>query len=499
MTFKIDKRLIEQELDNPSFETIDHFVNLHEKQLSRLQMLADYYLGYPHKEGEKDKTKSPHQKGQVFVNNAKYVTDIMVGITLGNPIAYSSPSTDTTAEQEKNDDSFDVILENFDRINIARHDKELEKDLSVFGVGYELFYGSVVNAYDEVNATTKQTVKPCVTVIDPRGIFLVVDDTVDQEKLFAVRYKEKRDLQDQSYWEFNIYTKTQVITYYSESKTLADGRLKFEGPIVYEHFFGDVPVVEYRNNEEKQGDFEQQLSQIDAINRMQSDRVQDKKNHIRAMLITYGFALPDYEDDEESYYQKKDSEVTVQAPEDARVEYVTNTFDESGVQVLYKALVDDFHKTAGVPNLNDENFAGNISGEAMKYKLLGLLMIISTKYGYFEDGVRQRLALFANFLNVQGNAIDTTGAEIKFKPNIPINQTEIIQQIRDSQDFVPLVTSLKWLPDIDDPVEQIELLNRQKEQAIKLNQSMLGQQASDYPNSFEDKPIDKQETQDERE
>lgn len=497
MTFKIDKRLVEQELDNPTFETIDHFVNLHEKQLNRLQMLADYYLGYPHKEGEKGKTKSPHQKGQVFVNNAKYVTDIMVGITLGNPIAYSSPSTDTSAEQETNDDSFDVILENFDRINIARHDKELEKDLSVFGVGYELFYGSIVNAYDEVNATTKQTVKPCVTVIDPRGIFLVVDDTVDQEKLFAVRYKEKRDLQDQSYWEFNIYTKTQVITYYSESKTLAEGRLKFEGPTVYEHFFGDVPVVEYRNNEEKQGDFEQQLSQIDAINRMQSDRVQDKKNHIRAMLITYGFALPDYEDDEESYYQKKDSEVAVQAPEDARVEYVTNTFDESGVQVLYKALVDDFHKTAGVPNLNDENFAGNISGEAMKYKLLGLLMIIATKYGYFEDGIRQRLALFANFLNVQGNKIDTTGAEIKFKPNIPINQTEIIQQIRDSQDFVPLVTSLKWLPDIDDPVEQIELLNRQKEEAIKMNQSALGQQASDYPSSFEDKPIDKQETQDE--
>ena len=233
---------------------------------------------------------------------------------------------------------------------------------------------------------------------------------------------------------------------------------------------------------------------------MQSDRVQDKKNHIRAMLITYGFSLPDDDESEENYYTNKSSDVTITAPEDGRTEYVTNTFDESGVQVLYKALVDDFHKTAGVPNLNDENFAGNISGEAMKYKLLGLLMIISTKYGYFEDGVRQRLALFANFLNVQGNAIDTTGAEIKFKPNIPINQTEIIQQIRDSQDFVPLVTSLKWLPDIDDPVEQIDLLNRQKEQAIKLNQTMLGQQASDYPNSFEDKPIaEEQGIQDERE
>lgn len=212
MTFKIDKRLVESELDNPTFKTINHFVQQHEQLLPRLEMLADYYEGLPHKINEKSNVQTPHEKGQVFVNNAKYVTDIMVGITLGNPIAYSSPSTDTTAEQESNDDTFDVILENFDRINISRHDKELEKDLSVFGVGYELFYGSIVNAYDEVQAVTKQTVKPCVTVIDPRGVFLIVDDTVDQEKLFAVRYKQKTDLDNQEYWEFNVFTKTQVIS-----------------------------------------------------------------------------------------------------------------------------------------------------------------------------------------------------------------------------------------------------------------------------------------------
>ena len=256
LTFKIDKRLVESELDNPTFKTINYFVQQHEKLLPRLEMLADYYEGLPHKINEKSNVQTPHEKGQVFVNNAKYVTDIMVGITLGNPIAYSSPSTDTTAEQENNDDTFNVILENFDRINIARHDKELEKDLSVFGVGYELFYGSIVNVYDELQAVTKQTVKPCVTVIDPRGVFLVVNDTVDQEKLFAVRYKRKQDLENQEYWEFNVFTKSQVITYYSKSKQLGEGELLFDSPIVNEHFFGDVPIVEYRNNEEKQGDFE---------------------------------------------------------------------------------------------------------------------------------------------------------------------------------------------------------------------------------------------------
>lgn len=32
------------------------------------------------------------------------------------------------------------------------------------------------------------------------------------------------------------------------------------------HYFGKMPMVEYRNNEEKQGDFEQMIPLIDAYN-----------------------------------------------------------------------------------------------------------------------------------------------------------------------------------------------------------------------------------------
>ncbi|MCA9765426.1 MAG: phage portal protein [Carnobacterium sp.] len=38
-------------------------------------------------------------------------------------------------------------------------------------------------------------------------------------------------------------------------------------------YFGGVQVIEYRNNEEKQGDFEQAIFLIDAYNALQSDRM----------------------------------------------------------------------------------------------------------------------------------------------------------------------------------------------------------------------------------
>lgn len=71
--------------------------------------------------------------------------------------------------------------------------------------------------------------------------------------------------------------------------------------------------------------------------------------------------------------------------------------------------------------MNDENFAGNVSGEAMKYKLFGLLQLMSVKSRYMIKGLRQRLEIFANIQNIKGPEVDVSGVEIKLKPNLPIN------------------------------------------------------------------------------
>lgn len=53
---------------------------------------------------------------------------------------------------------------------------------------------------------------------------------------------------------------------------------------VQQHYFGAVPVTEFWNNEEQQGDFEQQISLIDAYNVLMSDRVNDKEQLVDAIL-----------------------------------------------------------------------------------------------------------------------------------------------------------------------------------------------------------------------
>ena len=471
MAIAIDRELA-GDINNPSFDLINFCIEEHEKEIPRLQMLFDYYEGNPHKKGESP-ADLPHDRGEVFVNNAKYVTDMMVGFTVGAPVSY-------TAGKDKN---IQDIIDVFDKIRIRKHDKELAKGLSSMGIGYELHYLSLVEG------TENETI-PKVAWIDPRGMILVVDDTIDRNKLFAIRPIEKQNLKREKVWEIQVYTSKGVITYRSKNKKLADsdmiGKPKFK-----EHFYNAVPVVEFRNNEEKQGDYEQQLSQIDKYNLLQTDRIKDKENFIKAIMILYGFSLPD-----DDSAKDVNGNVVLEAPSKdlgANAEYVTNTFQESEVQTLADSLLDDFHKTTYVPNLNDEKFSGNVSGEAMKYKLFGLLLVLSIKIGYMEDGILQRLQLMQNILQVKGKNVDIDGVTIKFKPNLPINRSDIIKQISDSQEFIPLLISLGWLDDIDDPAEVLELLKQQKEEAVELNQKALGSQAGDSHSDLDEEPEEEED------
>lgn len=110
----------------------------------------------------------------------------------------------------------------------------------------------------------------------------------------------------------------------------------------------------------------------------------------------------------------------------------------------------------------------------MKYKLFGLLLAISTKIGYMEDGLIERLRLLANIIAVKDAVVDVEDTKITFKPNLPINRKDVIEQIRDSQEFVPLLISLGWLDDIDDPEETLKLLGEQKVKEIELQKKAMG-------------------------
>lgn len=438
MTITLDRELMQDGIPTP--EILEYCIKQHQGTLARLNKLSDYYDGKQAiSNREFGNSNIPNHK--IVANHAKYIVDIATGFLVGNPIAYSGSQVDK-------------ILDEYSRMDIISHDTELEKDLSVFGIGYELMYLAPVNEGD-----TEIRIKS----IDPRGIFVVTDDTVDKNPLFGVHYQQRFKLDGSlNYYLINVYTEDKIFTYHA--KGLSKGQMTlFEES---EHYFGAVPVVEYRNNEERQGDFEQQISQFDAYNLLQSDRINESEQRVNSILFIKGFTLGEDNLTHDSIIETTEK--------DSDLKWLIKEIKEADNEVLRKALLDDIHKFSYIPSMTDENFAGNVSGEAMKYKLFGLLQLLSIKTRYMSKSLRKRLELMRNILNTKGSNIDISDVKITFKPNLPINTNDLASIINQLKGILPLETLIGWLPDIDDPAEQLQKLEEEQSKSIQNQQQALG-------------------------
>ena len=242
------------------------------------------------------------------------------------------------------------------------------------------------------------------------------------------------------------------------------------------HYFGNVPIIEYRNNKLCIGDFEQQISLIDAYNKLTSDRVNDKEQFVEALLVIYGSLMGDDNEEVSEVMKILKENGLLELPADARAEYISRTFDENGMEVLRKAIKEDIYTFSHVPNLTDENFVGNSSGVAMEYKLLGLQMITGEKEKYYKKGLKKRIELFCNYLNLKAIAINPNNVKITFTRKLPKNLNELAQMIANLSGKVSTETLIEQLPFVEDASSEIEKVKQENEENVKLQQKMFKSQ-----------------------
>jgi SPP1 family phage portal protein len=365
---------------------------------------------------------------RIVVNHSKYITDTNVGYLLGNPVDY------------KADDGVDIedVLEEYREQSISDIDAEIAKDLSVFGRQYELVYadGSDVRSAD----------------IDVRNAICIYDDTVAHKKLFGIIYR-KGDKKE-NYEQVDVYTDVDKFDCVHLGKIVV--------PEIGEaHGFGKIPLVEYKNNSERMGDFDQVKSLIDAYNILQSDRVNDKEQLVEAILVGYGVHI---ENDQMDDLLANRTLFDLPNKDEAQLEYLVKNLDESQVDILRKTLENDIHKISMTPNMADENFAGNSSGVAIRYKLLSFEQNIKHKERYFARGLMERFELYKNYLVANNTMKDLERYQVTpiFKRNLPQNDLETAQIVNLLRDLVDDETLLGEITFVEDAAKSIEL-NRKEE------------------------------------
>lgn len=447
-------------------ELVVKLIREHEKQLPRFKKLKKYYLG-EHDILSKQRSKNkPNYKP--VCNHAKDIADTSTGYFMGNTISYSN-SEDT---------DIDELLIAFDNAEVDESDHDNALDMAIYGVAYEYVY-----ARENENILD-------IKSLEVENTFIVYDDSIEQQPLFGVYYfKRKENKADTETYQAVIMTKQFVYSIVLEGK---EKGVISDKPIP--HNMGDIPIIEYKNNKYSIGDFEQQIGLIDSYNSLTANRINDKEQFIDSILVLYGARLGDDEEESIKAMESLAEHKLLELHPEARAEYLSKTLNENEVETLRNAVKQDIYTFSHIPNLTDENFAGNSSGVAMEFKLLGLEMITKIKQRYYVKGLKKRIKLFANYLGLTQIAIDANSIIPHFSRSLPKNLLEISQIVSNLDGKVSQETLLSQIPFVEDPMSEIEKVNEEKQESIAQNQLLLtgGEHIHNTPVGDE---IDEQEEQ----
>lgn len=447
------------DVENISPEILRYVIAKSERANRRYQRLMNYYLG------EHAIKQRKHQPEEIWVcaNYAKYVVDIVLDYYLGEPVKYDANDTAQKRKKMAASDSEDApVLSGTKEIDISPlQDAYDAQQISMVDTKTGRFMGIYGEALELCYASTDAVPGPRSACIDPRNGVLVCDSTVEHNKLFGLVWEQMETSSGKKYYLLTVYTdRTEKDFHSADLKTAIFSQVGE----TREHFFGGVPLIAYENNDQRQGDFEQVTSLIDAYDELLSNRLTDKKKFVDALLVFFGMTLR--EGDESKLVKEKFLDG---APLDARAEYIQKTFDESSVQVLADALVREIHKQTMTVDMSDEQFAGNSSGQALKLKLLTMTMLAKSKIAHMKKGLGERFALYNHWLGAMGvmEDVSVTDVDIVFTISTPINEQEIVQTVTSLQGIVDDQTLLAQLWFITDPEEALENIKRQKAEAAE--------------------------------
>lgn len=395
---------------------------------TKYEMLEAYYRG-EHEILRRQRKDSALPNNKIINNMAKYVTDTAIGYFIGKPIVYSSSDEALLTE----------IQDVFEYNDEQDHNMELAKVCSIDGNAFEMLY------IDEDSQI--RFVK-----IDPADLIMIYE-TGFSAPVAAIRKivsydKDKNRILKVEFW---TYTETwYMISTNGGGLNLID---------IEEHYWNDVPFVEYINNEERIGDFEGIISIMDAYNKVQSNtsNLFDENDDALLKLSKLG--------DVSTKEVKEMREAGAIILEDGGdIDWLIKNINDTAVENHKKRLREDMHLFSNVPHMGDEAFGSNMSGVAVEYKLWGLEQICAIKERKFKKALQRRIELVASMLNTLGGHYDYRDIEIQFRRNKPQNLKEIAEIIITLSQDLSRESRLKLLLDVENVKDEMEKLRKERKE-----------------------------------
>ena len=320
-------------------EVLQKALFVHNQNKTEIDYLYRYYKGeQPIIHRTKD--VRPEICNIIVENRANEIVSFKVGYLMGEPIQYVSRGDDETLTDRIN--QLNAYMKAEDK---ASKDKELADWSHICGTSYRMVLPDENAGVDPDEAPFE------IYVLDPRYAFVVYHNSLGEKPVMNVKYVNRED----GTTIYSVYTADHYFEISDLSTVVKDE------PQVF-----GLPIIEYPVNKARLGAFEVVLPLLDAINNVDSNRLDGVEQFIQALLLFHNvdISAKDFAD------LKKDGALKykdIDAQLKGEIKYLVEELNQGQTQTLVDHLYETVLTIVGMPNRNGGSSTSD-TGTAVVYR-----------------------------------------------------------------------------------------------------------------------------------
>ncbi|NCB82428.1 MAG: phage portal protein [Bacilli bacterium] len=409
--------------DEPiTVEVLTKFMEKHKLEVARYEYLKNMYRGIMSIDDEP--TKDPWKPdNRLTVNFTKYIVDTFTGYFNGIPVKKSHSDKEILTK-----------LQEFDNLNdMEDEESELAKMACIYGRAFELLYQNEETQTNVIYNT-------------PENMFMVYDDTIKQEPLFAVRYGYDDDykLYGEVYTKETTYALNGTMGFYNMTEQAANP-------------FDDLPVVEFYFNEERMSIFESVISLVNAFNKAISEKANDV-DYFSDQYLAFLGAEVEEKDLKNIRSNRVINYYADGEDKNVNVKFLEKPDSDSQTENLLDRLTKLIFQTTMVANISDESF-GSSSGVSLAYKLQAMSNLALSFQRKFQSSLNSRYKLYCELSTNVSNRDAWKDIEYTFTRNEPKDikeQAETANILKGITSEETALSVISVIPDVQTEMKKIK-------------------------------------------
>ena len=395
----------------------------------------DYFYG-KHKILQRTFDDKSKPNNQVMCNIPKYIVQVRTGFFSSSPLTLESENQEYLKDIRR-------VLEYND---FKQTFNQLDTYCSIYGHSFLVMY---MNEEGRIAFTAQ----------NPTDWIYVRDNSLEQKPKFAIRYYAWwDDVENLQMYDIELYTDKEIINYEGSPVDLKEVSRR-------PHYFNGLPVIEFMENESRQGAYENVISLIDTYELMLSDTANTINYFSDCYLVLTGMQETQAED----IARMKNDRVLL-VPEGCEASFLTKDVSENYNENMLKRLQEQIFVVACTPLLSDSSFSSNSSGVAIQFKLFSMEKSVQLKENIFRAGFNRMFNLIKDMINLYERKSYTEDDKIiqTFTRSLPMDLSALADSISKLNGVVSRRTLMSQLDFVSDASLEENQLRTEQEEAMEM-------------------------------